>query len=374
MPLPSHEVWLTDDHGVRLAQLTTFSSLVATRQVNAIGWIEAVLPPDFDTSLIRLDNMIQFWRQPAGGALSLWRPYFIREWRWETSGGDETLTVSGPDCNDLLRRRIVAAYSSSPEANKEDYADDMLKEYLSEAIVDTGDLAPDAGSRQWADLGIAADISAGPTLTKSSDFGRLLLLSGTGLFPDIAQAAREAGTEVFFDIVPDNVSSNSIDFEFRTYTGQPGQDVSDRVVFAKENGNLSDPFYEFDASEEINYVYAGGQGEGQARNIQQVYDADRYNTSQWNRCEAFSDARNQSTDNGVREAGRALLESGRPVRRFGGDPIDTEGTRFGVHWDHGYKVRAVYREEEFDAIVRSTVISVKPGEEAVQARLEYEGD
>ncbi len=170
------------------------------------------------------------------------------------------------------------------------------------------------------------------------------------------------------------VSSTSISFEFRTYTGQPGQDVSDRVVFAQESGNLGNPFLEYDYSTEVNYVYAGGQGEGEARNVQQVYDAARYGASHWNRSEGFADARNATTDAAVTAAGRALLEQGRPVRRFGGDPIDTQGTRFGVHWNYGDKVRAVYCDEEFDAIVRAVVIQVgDDGSEDVQARLEYEG-
>jgi hypothetical protein len=371
LALPSYEIWLTDDFGVRLAQITTFSSLAATRTVNAIGWLDLVLPPSFDTSLIKPDRMIQVWRAPRGGVLSLWRVYFIRRKRWQTTGGDETLIVSGPDSNDLLRRRIVAAYSGSAQAKKIDVADDMIKEYVTESLLDNAEPTPDAGTRVWADLSIAADLGDGPTLTKSANFGRLLQPSGGGLLADLSKASFEAG-EVFFDVVPNSVSSSSIDFQFRTYTGQPGMDVSDRVVFDQQRGNLADPFLEYDYSEEVNYVYAGGQGDEDARNIQQVYDADRYNVSQWNRCEAFADARQQTTDDGVREVGRARLMEGRPKRRAGGTPLDSEGTRFGIDWDVGYKVREVYRDEEFDAIVRSVVLTVTPGGEAINARLEYE--
>lgn len=372
LSLPNYELWLTDDFGVRVAQVTTFSELTASRVVDGIGWINVTLPADFNTSLIKPDRMFQFWRQPRGGTLSLWRPYFIRKWRWQTSGGDEVLIVSGPDTNDLLRRRIVANFSGSAQAHKEDLADDMMKEYVSEALSDANAPIPDAGTRAWADLTIAADFSLGPTLTKSANWGRLLQPSGGGLLTDLAKASREAGTEVFFDIVPNVVSSNSINFEFQTYINQPGQDVTEKVVFDRDRGNLENPVLEYDYSTEVNYVYAGGQGEGQARNIQQVSDEDRYNISQWNRCEAFADARQQSTNNGVREKGRALLESGRPKRKLSGIPIDTEGTRFGIDWDFGYKVRAIYRDEEFDSIIRSVVIRVTPDEERIQARLDSE--
>ena len=192
LALPSYEIWLTDDFGVRLAQITTFSSLTATRTVNAIGWLDLVLPPSFDTSLIQPDRIIQLWRAPRGGTLSVWRAYLIRPWRWQTTGSDETLLVSGPDSNDLLRRRIVAAYSGSAQAHKEDAADDMMKAYVTESISDSFDPTPDAGTRVWADLSIAADLSDGPTLTKSANFGRLLQPSGGGLLADLSKASSEA--------------------------------------------------------------------------------------------------------------------------------------------------------------------------------------
>jgi hypothetical protein len=297
----------------------------------------------------------------------------IRKWRYETVGGEETLRVGGPCVNDLLRRRIVAAYAGSAEAGKSDAADDMMKQVVTESMADGVDPTPSAGTRVWADLSVAADLGLGPSLTKAFAFRRLLESSGAGVLPDIAKAAREAGTEVWFDVVPDVVTSNSINFQFRTYTGQPGMDVSDRVVFDQERGNLESAFLEYDHCQEVNYVYAAGQGQGAARNVQQAYSSTRFGSSQWNRCEGFADARNQTPNSGVREAGRALLREGRPRRRFGGTPLDTRGTRFGRDWDHGYKVRARYRGREFDSIVRAVVVSVNErGEEKIQARLDWE--
>jgi hypothetical protein len=250
----------------------------------------------------------------------------------------------------------------------------MMKTVITNAIANGTNPSPTAGTRVWPDLTVAADLGLGPILTQSFAWGALLTSSGLGILPQIAKAAREAGTEVFFDVVPDVVSSTAITFQFRTYTGQPGMDVSDRVVFDQERGNLEDPFLEYDYSEEANYVYAGGQGEGAARNVQQVYDAARYGASAWGRCEGFADARNESTDDGVIAAGNSFLESGRPVRRFGGTPVDTRGTRFGTDWDVGYRARARYLGQEFDAIIRAVSLGMDgEGQETVQARLEYEG-
>jgi len=369
----SYEIWLTSDAGARLAQLDNITGLTASRLVDGLGWLDMGVPASFDDSLLARDRQIQVWRQPTGGKLGLWRVYFLRRWRFRTEGARQIVRLEGPDTNDLLRRRIVAAFAGSAQASQTDFADDMMKAVVTQAIADGVAPTPTAGTRVWSNLSIAADVSAGPTITKSFPFEYLLTTSSNGVLPQLARASREAGTEVFFDIVPNVVSSNSITFQFQTSTGQPGQDVSASVIFDQQNGNLKEPELDEDYSEEENYIYAGGQGEGADRNIQQVSDSTRYGASIWNRCEGFADARNQTTDNGVREAGRAKLEEGRGRIRFSGQPVDTEGTRFGVHWDFGYQVQARYRNRQFNCIIRAvTILLDESGRETIQARLDFE--
>ena len=376
-----YELWLTDDFGKRLADsrgqtlLDDALKFTATRTVNRIAYFSLWLPPTFDTSLIKLDRMVQVWRAPEGGRLSLWRVYFVRKWRFSTTDrGEQVFVISGPDLNELPRRRIVAAFTGTAQADKTDFADDMMKEIVIEALADGVDPVPAAGTRVWADLSVQANLSNGPMITRAFAFKKLLYPSGAGVLPTIARAAKEAGTEVFFDIVPATIGATAVTYEFRTYTGQPGQDVTGLgVLFDQQKGNMSKPFLEFDYTLEDNYIYAGGQGEGVAREVQQVFDATRYDVSQWNRCEGFADARNQDAANGVRVAGRNILVVGRPRRKFGAVPLDTRGTRFGRDWDFGYKVRTRYRGEEFDSIVRTVTISVdSAAKERIFARLEYE--
>ena len=370
--MASYELWLTTDQGARIAQLTTITRLTASRAVNKVGWLSLGIPLSFDINSISLDRLIQVWRQPTGGAMSLWQVYLLRKWIFETRGGQEVLTLEGPDIKDLLRRRIVAAYAASAQASKTDFADDMMKEVVTQSIADGVAPTPTAGTRVWTNLSIQADAGAGPTITKAFPFDKLMTGSGSGVLPTLAQAAREAGTEVFFDIVPNVVTGSSITFQFQTKIGQPGQDVTDRLIFDQQRGNMRDPKLEYDYSEEENYIYGTGQGEAAARNIQQVYDSARYGASIWNRCEGFADARNQTADNGVIAAARAALEQGRPRIRFTATPVDTAGTRFGTDWNFGDKVRARYKNVEFDSIIRAVTLSVDgSGKETIQAALEY---
>lgn len=379
--MAEYECWLTDDDGRAIADssgrsyLKEFLYLSATQAVNQIGSFTMKLPSTFDKSLLAVDRMVQVWRKPTGGRLGLWRVHFIRRWRFKSEGSRRVVEIEGPDQNDLLRRRIVAAYAGSSQAKKTaTEADDMMKEFVTEALSNAASPVPTAGSRVWSNLSVQADLGLGPQVTRSAPWEYLLTKSGAGVLAQIAQAARELGTEVFFDVVPDVVSGSSITFQFQTAINQPGMDVTDRVVFDEQWGNMADPTLEYDYIDEINYVYAAGQGEQSNRNVQQVYDSTRYNASQWNRCEGFQDARNQDSNNGVIAAGYSLLESGRPKIRFSATPLDTAGTRFGIDWNHGDKVKARYEGVEFDSIIRATTITVdENGKDNISARLEYEG-
>ena len=368
----TYELWYTDDHGVRIAQLDYSLGFSASILANGIGRLSMQLPPTFDTSLLVKDRMIQVWRAPAGGRLSLWRPYFLQRWSFQTMADGEAIQIYAADPNVLLTRRNVIAYSGAAQADKTDYADDMMKEVVTEAIADGVAPTPDAGTRVWADFSIAADLGLAPELTDAFAYDRVLTSSGGGVLGGIVKASQVAGTNLYFDVAVNTVSSSSITFQFRTKTGQPGGDLSDRVVFDQLRGNLKNPYLDFDYSEEVNYVYGTGQGEGAAREIQQSYDATRYSVSQWNRCEGVADARNQAAANGVREAARAALEAGKPVLRFSGEPVDTTGSRFGIDWNFGDLVSAVYRGYKFASIIEMVNISVNDsGAESIAARLDY---
>lgn len=371
--MANYEVWLTNDFGVRLALLDNFTSLSVGKSVNQIANFTMTLPLSFDRNLIKADQMIQVWREPQGGSLSIFNVYFLRRWVFQHQGSNEIITIAGPNLNDLLRRRNAIGYSGSGTASKADFADDMLKEILSEATSDSTTPTPDAGTRVWNDLSIQADFSAGPVLVRNLEWGKLLNSGDSGIFADLAKASRAANNEVFFGIYPNVISSNAITLQFRTTTGQPGQDVSTQVTFSQEEGNLKNPSLEYDYSNEANYVYAGGQGEGSSRNIQQSGDSSRYNISQWNRCEAFIDARDQTSNDGVLDAADRTLTEGKPRIHFTGEPVDTEGTRFGVDWNFGDKVRTSYANIQFDSIIRNVTINVdNSGMETVNARLDFE--
>lgn len=363
------ELILTTDTGATVAELSTGLGLSASKVVNGIGEFTWIAPPSFDRRIVRPDQMLQIWYEPFGGIRKLWNVYFLRRFRYPGKGFE----FGGPDINGLFWRRIVAAYTNSSQASKSAMeADDMMKEVVTESMEDTADPTPSFGTRAWANLTVQAASTLGPVITKGFAFEKLMTFDGGGVLPALARAAAQEGQEVFFAIQPNVVGTDSINFEFRTWIGQPGNDVSDTVVFDQDSGNLLDPDLEIDHSREENYIYATGQGVEETRNVQQVWDEARIGQSIWGRAEGEADSRNQDSSDAVIASGNNALWEGRPKIRFTGKAVDTEGTAFVRHWDVGDLVTIKSEVIQFLTIIRAATLSVDgSGQISVDARLDY---
>jgi hypothetical protein len=209
----AHEIWLARDSGERLAILDGVVRFSYTRVVNNSGHFSLTLTGAFDKTLLAKDRRVLFWRKPAGGAMSLAFVGLIRRVRTSTNGAGLTVrTVSGHDLTGLLRRRVVAYAAASAQAAQEDQADDMLTEIVKDNL---GADASAARALSTTYFSVAVSPAAGPSITKGFSYRNVL-----DVMREIADAARQAGTYLFFGIVPTTDSA----FEFRTRTGEWGRD------------------------------------------------------------------------------------------------------------------------------------------------------
>jgi len=358
----SHEIWLSDANGTRLTLLESVISFAYARVVNGIGAFSITLPNTFSGGMIQTDGRVEFWRdgrlQTAG---------LIRKMNYaDDAKGLTTLVVGGVDMNDLLRRRIVAYAAGSVQASKSGHADDVLK-----AIVRENLGASATATRAWtgAGLTVQADVGLAPTMEKGFSWRNVF-----DVVKEIADSSATAGTPLYFDIVP-LVGLASTPFEFRTYITRRGLDHSATsatpVVIGVEFGTLATPSRDEDHADERNYIYAGGQGEGAAREIVEVSDLARIGISPFGRCEDFADARNESTTAGVTEAANAALRDGRPHKTFGGNIVDSLSCRYGIEWDFGDTLTATYLGAQYTAMIKALTIAVDAtGKETIAARLE----
>lgn len=360
----SWTIWLDDPFGQRLALLDNLSAMRLARIANDTGAFEITISPEYD-ALIRQDCIVEFWRTPQGGAAKFVSACFIRKFRRYQAGGMELTMIAGPDQNELLKTRIVAYPASSAYAKKSDYADDMAKEIVRQNL---GSSATDTDRRLPAVFTVAADTGSAPLTDKSFSYRDVLRV-----VQDLTDASWQAGTALYFDVVPLLVSDSQIGFEFRTYIDQPGADRTE-TVFGLEFGNLTDAELELDYTGEKTVVYVGGQGLGEDRDVVEREDAERAAASYWNRREAFYNASGQvSTTSGLEAAGDVQLALSRPRLRFSGRLLDTDQTRYGVDWEHGDRVAVTYRGFQADGVIRSTEFALTGrGGEQINSKLELE--
>jgi len=357
-----YEIWLTTNTGMRIRLLNDILSFDGTRVTDGIAECEVALPPTFDVSQIKLDRMLQVWRAAEGKRLSLWRIYLIRRWEWRVGRVGRHLTVGGVGPRELLARRIVPFSEEDSEGQKTGAADDIMKEIVDENMVSSATAA-----RNWSALSVQVDFSDGPTLTRTVAYENVYRA-----LAELQRASATAGDEVWFDVVPSDLSGPAISFEFRTRINEPRVDrTSLGVRFSAERGNLIDAALAYDYRDEETYIYALGQGEGADRELQEQEDAARVNASSWNRREGFTSALGEETANGVREAARAELRAGEPRRQFRARALDTAVARYGVDWEVGDRVVAEHLGTQFEVIVAAVRLRLRAGRETIDARLEY---
>lgn len=359
--MADYELYLCRDTGERMKALSEWTRLEYTLRVGAPGAIALTLPQGvLDKRYVAKDRRIELWRRSPTGSLDLLGVFFIRKAVWE---GDTKpmLTLGGYDPLYLLGGRVVAAKSTSAGADKTDYADDMIKEYVREAS-GTG--------RSIHGLTVQADASAGYSLTRAASYDNLLTTCTA-----IAAASAAAGTRLRFGIAYQFDSSQRATFELQTRTpfwgDNRGQSSTRPLILSAERATLAAPRLEVDWSNEATYVYAGGQGEGTARLVMEIYDTKRAAASVYDRREVFYDGRNYPSIAGLTAAGSQRLWNGRAVQKFSGQLVNHGGTEFQVDWGLGDCVIAEYCGQIFDVEILAISGVVAEGKETLTARLDY---
>lgn len=350
-PLQNGTEWqieLCRDDGRRLIIIDNPTSFWCTKTVNNIGGWEIVLPSDFDKALIAKDRRIKFWRKPEGGAMYQEFQGFLRRWSYSADeDGAITRVIGGASLNYLISGRVVAYKSTTSQAQKTDQADDFLKALALENLGASAGTDRVLASSYFT---IANDVSLGPSITKGMSYRNLL-----DVFREICNTARNLGTEVYFDLVPNGDSA----FMLMTYTGQRGLNRTGAggLIFGQENGNLIKPKLDYDAMNETNVVYGLGAGEGPARDVQSAQDTARMTASLFARREDTVEASTE-TSAGVLAKAQSKVVEGRPLGRFSGTLQSAPGSVYGKDWGFGDKVKVSFDDEQYTVMVRSVTCAV----------------
>jgi hypothetical protein len=365
----TYEVWLLNPTGDTLDVIDEWMSLTYARAVNDIGTCQLVLSGDYSPfANLKPDGRLVVWRNSGGlNYIDTESVYLITEIeRTLARDGTRLITVTGLSAVELLKRRIVAYDSGTAATEKIGAADDLMKDVVDENL---NDAATDSNRDLSTYLSIEGKVALGPSVNKAIARDNVL-----DVCKDLSQAAIQAGSAVYFDIVAPTHNT----LEFRTFRGLRGSDHSfpggvNPVVLAPERGNLVNVARSYDWSNEVTFAYAGGQGVEDERSVFSASSDDRINRTPFSRREVFvngSLSSGSSASEMLQDEAKTAVRAGRPKRSFSGTLVNVPGaTEYGVHWKFGDKVTAEFEGEAVDCVIDSVQVGIARGKETINAKL-----
>jgi Siphovirus ReqiPepy6 Gp37-like protein len=354
----------TSDNIVLQPSLMYFSAQYVLKE-RGLGSLTLRVPPSYGLGLFRKHSRLLIYRSINGAPAYLegdatWiltsRRYTVDE------NGVEGITLTAQHANMILARRIVAYSAGSAQASKSGAVDTIMRAIIDENFISAADTARNLASGV---LALGAVAGTGPTIAKS--FCRDNVLN---TLEDLANSAALAGTYTGYE-----VRTLAGALTFVVYLTQRGVDRTvgsgNDLIFSPGNRNLVNIDLDEDWTDEVTFVYAGGQGEGVNRVIQSASNSAAIGESVLGRAERFRDARNSTTTTQVQDEADDALYAARTVRRFSGSAQDTEGCTYGVHYRWGDRVTAQILDQQFDCRVDPVNVSLaREGGEVLDIRLE----
>jgi len=197
-------------------------------------------------------------------------------------------------------------------------------------------------------VSVEADGGGGNTITRDVAWKNVL-----AVLQDVAEIGG-----VDFDLVKTGARA----WEFRWYSGQLGDDLTETVRLAEEFGTIGRVRYRKRRSSERTVAIVGGPGKGAARAVS-VHYGDDYGLH--NKVEMFVDAR------GTKSAGRTskaeeALERARAQAEIGFDVLQTPGAAYGQHYNVGDLVSARAFGTTFTPQIVQAQIEVSADGEKIQ--------
>lgn len=359
--LPEYQVLVINSRTGDLERTFDLTNLEAryTRVLNGIGSVVLTLTddPEYD-DLFLLDNFVEIWRQsPITGDFQKEETYLVRQTHRFREDDRDFFLVGGQSLNHLFKRRIIDPYDDPLVAGgystKDGTGDEVMRAYIREQM---GDLA--SADRQVPNLtvpeGSPGQYNVGARLRFENLYEVLLDLSGrSGVDFHIF---RTSGANLEVAVRPLGVDRTRL----TNYARAPF------VYLTPLRGNLTDPSYDLDRTDEVTFVYAQGQGQGSSRLLLRVpgqYVAD----SPYNRIEEMIDSRSSERGQALVLFGEATtkLYQGRPVVQFSFEPTGVEpGNIYRQDWDLGDRVTVLWGNER-DLRITQVDVSVEERGESI---------
>lgn len=250
--------------------------------------------------------------------------------------GDLIFNLYGSGFTQMLQRRVVIPPPGLPQSVKTGAAETVFKSYVSDCMVSPLDI-----TRIFPGVTLEPDAGGGELIDYSSRYTNLMTVC-----ENIADAGKlDFGVKGGQNLGEFVVCARELWGKDRRY-GNPAGNIP--TVFSLDYGNMTIPIFSTNSSDEKNYVYVGGGGEGENRIITAVSDPDAIILSPWGRKEAFVEGRQEDTITGLVTVGRTYMEQYRTTRDFTFDLRSVTGGHWMIDWELGDLITARYFNNVFD--------------------------
>jgi hypothetical protein len=323
--------------------IDTWQSLSYLKVPSDIGYIEVKLTGDSDAvDLFDLDYILEVWRKPAGYPWAIETRGFWRGCNRELDGmGHEVYTAVVPTLEHLLTRRIVLQWRKTygylnPDAILELYPGQMLYQLYDMSFSSNYVTMEDWYYWGWQGSREAPRVTMTDPGTEGNDVKVDVLWRSVF---DVAQelAGHASGGDF-------SVTMEGTNFVIKWHDGGLGIDRTignandvEPVVFGQGLGNIREPLYELDRTSEATACYKSRINKkdrlrvGFAPSSPEEAADYGWEDSPWNRIEVYRAA-------GTGGNSLQLLRKLAPIEAFTFWPIESEASRYGVHYGLGDKV------------------------------------
>ena len=358
MSLPSYQlvfVHPVTGRVIKVFDAQAFYQIRYSRVYNGVGAIALTLPVDRmpAAAMDLTDCFIEVQRtSPITGQLIVEETYFARSWRRYRMGVDERYSIGGLSINHLLWRRYVDPNNDPLEAGgystKGGPADLVLYQYANEQM---SSLA--SAPRQFPGLIVPGVLGVAPHVGLRLQYENMLDI--------FQQTCKQAGID--FHIVRTTGILMELRIGYLTVdrTQEANYPTQQFVLLTPERGNLSNPSFSRDRTEEQNFVRMQAKGQGTDRYAIEYQNSEATSASPFNRIEFAADARNvEKGDNlGILTEAADVLKERQQLIQFEFEPMGTEpGNIYRQNWDVGDLITATWGDNTANLRILSIEMNV----------------
>lgn len=366
-----YQIRLKDITGALVAVLVDWFRLDYSLKVN--GMDSHTLAIDGNLEIVNsfvTDAQIEVWRRDIAQGIDWYKDYegFHRTGVDQITDAPLAMFTSyGRGYDDLINRRIIAYPAGSSQAAKSGPGETVIKEFVAE------NAGPGATSPPRL---LASGVTSG--LTVQADGGAGASWTGERAYNNLLQVVQDVAvaTSVDFKVVGTGPGT----FEFRAKAKPWGADRSTAglvpttglngagnppIVFSLGFGNMGLPVFSNNRTEEVNAVYALGQGIETARNIRLREDLAAIAASPWNRHEISRNANTEDNNAGLDAVGDAALVEFAARQSFTFQVLQTPAYQYGREYFVGDLVTARYKAVERRYQITGVEITVEQGRETI---------